>query len=66
MRDENYRLAGKISVTDEHGQSRPQKPSSWVVSQMEDFLSAESGPAALIREEFRAGTFSPGLKAMVS
>lgn len=66
MRDENYRLAGKTLIADKDGQHKPQKASSWVVSQMEDFLSAKSGPAALVKEEFKADTFSPQLQAMVS
>ena len=66
MRDENLRLASKMLARDKGGQSRPQKPSVWVVDQREDFLSASSGPSALIKEEWEADTFSPGLKAVVS
>ena len=36
------------------------------LEQVEKFFSASSGLVALIRAEWQAGTFSPGLKAMVS
>lgn len=66
MRDENLRLAGKAFVLDKHGQRQAQKPAKWMLLQKEEFLSASTGPHALIRKEFLAGTFSPGFKAMVS
>ena len=56
--------AGRQSVC--LGQAWPGAGAKWVLLQMEEFLSAPTGPHALIRTEFLVGTFSPGLRVVVS
>ena len=48
------------------GRSSSEKAPKWLVDQNEEFFKASSGLVALMRAEWEAGTFTPGLKAMVS